>query len=142
MLSTDIIVGFPSETKKQFENTAKLFKEIGFDMAYVSQYSSRPGTAAAKLPDNVSREEKKKCEKILTEILKKTALVRNKKYLGETVEVLPITYKDGFLTGKSFHYKTVKFKGEKNLIGKFVKVKIIATQPWGLKGKIIERAAK
>ncbi len=140
-LSTDIIVGFPGETKKQFENTAKLFRKIGFDMAYISQYSSRPGTTAAKLPDNVSRKEKGKREEILTEILKKTALAKNKKYLGEIVEVLPKKYKDGFLTSKSFHYKTVKFKGKKNLLGKFVKVKISNVQPWGLKGEAIKKVA-
>ncbi len=140
-LSTDVIVGFPGETKKQFQNTAKLFEEIKFDMAYLAQYSSRPGTVAAKLKDNVSQEEKKQREKMLTEILKKSAEAKNKKYLGKTVEVLPMAYKDGFLTGKSFHYKTVKFKGGKNLIGKFVKVEIIDAQPWGLKGKKMERTA-
>ncbi len=63
-LSTDIIVGFPRETKKQFENTKKLFKEIGFNQAYIGKYSPRPGTAAAKLKDNVPLEEKKEEKKI------------------------------------------------------------------------------
>ncbi len=69
-LSTDVIVGFPGETKKQFQNTVKLFKEIKFDMAYIAKYSPRPGTAAFKLKDNVPWGEKKKREKILREILK------------------------------------------------------------------------
>ena len=136
-LSTDVIIGFPGETKKQFENTIKLFKEIKFDMAYIAKYSPRPGTAAAKLKDNVSSEEKKRREKVLTEILKETALKKNKKYIGKIFEVLAVEYKKGFLTGKSFHYKTVKFEREKNLIGKFVKVKITDALPWGLKGQII-----
>lgn len=68
-LSTDIIVGFPSETKKQFENTVKLFKEIKFDNAYISKYSPRPGTTAYKLKDNVSWDEKKRREKILREVI-------------------------------------------------------------------------
>ena len=156
-LSTDIIVGFPGETKKQFENTVKLFREIKFDMAYIAQYSPRPGTAAFKMKDDVRKEEKKRREKILTEILKKIALEKNKMYLGKIVEVLPIESKNGFLIGKSFHYKTVKFSMgkaqspslhsrhyanvpiriiNKNLIGKFVKVKIIDAQPWGLKGEL------
>ena len=70
-LSTDIIVGFPGETKKQFENTVKLFKEIKFNIAYISKYSPRPGTVATKLKDNVSIQEKKKREKKLSKILKK-----------------------------------------------------------------------
>ncbi|MFH1462265.1 MAG: MiaB/RimO family radical SAM methylthiotransferase [bacterium] len=69
-LSTDVIVGFPGETKKQFNNTAKLLKEIKFNIAYIAKYSPRPGTAAFKLKDNVSQKEKKRREKVLREILK------------------------------------------------------------------------
>jgi tRNA-2-methylthio-N6-dimethylallyladenosine synthase len=59
VISTDVIVGFPGETKKQFENTVKLFKELKFAKAYVSMYSPRPGTMAYKLEDNVPYAEKK-----------------------------------------------------------------------------------
>ena len=68
-LSTDIIVGFPGETKKQFENTVKLFKEIKFNNAYISKYSARTGTASFRLKDNVSLEEKKRREKVLRVLL-------------------------------------------------------------------------
>ena len=68
-LSTDVIVGFPGETEKQFENTVKLFKEIKFNMAYVAKYSPRPGTPASQLKDTVPLKEKKRREKILREIL-------------------------------------------------------------------------
>jgi len=136
-ISTDVIVGFPGETEKQFQNTVKLFKEIKFDMAYIAQYSPRPGTAAEKMGDNVSKKEKERRWKILTEILKKTALGKNKKFIGKEVEVLPEEFKDEFLIGKNRHYKTVKFKGNKNLIGNFVKVKIIDALPWGLKGILV-----
>jgi len=135
-LSTDIIVGFPGETKKQFENTKKLMEKIRFDMAYIAQYSPRPETLAAKMKDNISKEEKREREKILTEVLKKTALEKNKKFVGKEIEVLVEKSKDSFLIGKSRHYKTVKFPGPKDLIGKFVKVKITEAIPWGLKGKI------
>ena len=70
-LSTDVIVGFPGETKKQFENTVKLFKEIKFDMAYIAKYSPRPGTDALRMKDNIPLKEKKRREKILREIIKK-----------------------------------------------------------------------
>ena len=70
-LSTDIIVGFPGETKSQFENTVKLFKEIKFNNAYVAKYSPRPGTAASKMEDDVSLKEKKRREKILREVINK-----------------------------------------------------------------------
>jgi len=69
-LSTDVIVGFPGETEKQFENTVKLFKTIGFDIAYVSKYSPRAGTAAFLMKDTVSREEKRRRAKILMKLVK------------------------------------------------------------------------
>jgi len=148
-LSTDVIVGFPKETKKQFENTVKLLEEIKFDMAYIAKYSPRPGTAAAKMKGDVPHQEKGRRWKILTEILKQTALEKNRKYIGREIEVLVDGQKNEFFVGKTRTYKTVKFlphdepkallqgTGSKNLIGQFVKVKIIDALPWGLKGRII-----
>lgn len=70
-ISTDVIVAFPGETKKQFENTVKLFKEIRFDMAYIAKYSPRSGTTAFYLKDNVLIREKKRRYNILNEVFKK-----------------------------------------------------------------------
>jgi tRNA-2-methylthio-N6-dimethylallyladenosine synthase len=147
-LSTDIIVGFPEETKKQFENTVKLFEEIKYDMAYIAKYSPRSGTVAAKLKDNVSPDEKERRYKILTKILKETALGKNKKYIGKEVEVLVESRKSNVeggnytFFGKTRTYKTVKlqttnYKLQTNLFGQFVKVKIIDALPWGLRGKLV-----
>jgi len=69
-LSTDVIVGFPGETKKQFENTVKLFKEIKFNLAYIAKYSPRPGTAAFQMKNDVPIQEKKRREKVLRKLLK------------------------------------------------------------------------
>jgi len=68
-LSTDVIVGFPGETKKQFENTSKLFKEVKFNIAYLSKYSPRPGTVAFKMENNVLLKEKKRRWKILNDMI-------------------------------------------------------------------------
>jgi tRNA-2-methylthio-N6-dimethylallyladenosine synthase len=87
-ITTDIIVGFPGETEKQFNNTIKLFKEVGYDMAYIAQYSPRPGTAAEKLNDNITKKVKKQREINLEKILKRTALENNKTYVNKTVSVL------------------------------------------------------
>ena len=70
-LSTDVIVGFPGETRKQFGNTVKLFKEIKFNYAYIAKYSPRPETAAYQMKDTVSVKEKKRREKILRELIEK-----------------------------------------------------------------------
>ncbi|MBU0476779.1 tRNA (N6-isopentenyl adenosine(37)-C2)-methylthiotransferase MiaB [Patescibacteria group bacterium] len=136
-LSTDVIVGFPGETKKQFQNTAKLFREIKFDMAYIAKYSPRPSTRASEMEDDVPRQEKQRRWKTLTEILKETALEHNKTYVGKKVKVLVEKKKKEFLAGKTKTYKTIKFEGPKKLIGQFQKVKITKAITWGLKGKLI-----
>ncbi len=69
-ISTDIIVGFPGETKKQFQNTVKAMRDIKFHKAYIACYSPRPGTAAFKLKDNLPHQNKKRRRKILEEIIK------------------------------------------------------------------------
>ena len=106
-LSTDIIVGFPGETIKQFENTIKLFKEIKFDMAYISQYSARLGTLSSKMEDNVSHKEKERRDLVLTKVLSKTALKNNKEYIGKKIEVLIEQKKKTFLMGKTRSYKSI-----------------------------------
>ncbi len=138
MLSTDVIVGFPEETKKQFENTVKLFKEIKPDMAYIAQYSPRAGTAALEIGDTVPQKEKIRRDKYITKILEQTALFNNKKYIGKQVEMLVEYERKGWLIGKTKEYKTIKVKGAKNLIGKIVKAKVIDAIPWGLKGELIK----
>ncbi len=136
-ISTDIIVGFPGETEKNFKNTLKFFKKMKFDMAYIAKYSPRPGTAAEKMANDVPNEEKEKRWKILNQILHKIALERNKKFKRKTIEVLVEEKKDRFLIGKSRHYKTVKFEGERNLIGEFKKTKIVKVDSFGLNGKLL-----
>jgi len=141
-LSTDVIVGFPGETKKQFENTANLFKEVKYDMAYIAKYSPRPGTAAAKFEDNVSPQEKERRWRILSGILKQTALENNKKYIGKEVEVIvekqKTRNKKQVYFGKTRTYKTIKSQVSslklQDLVGHFTKVKITDCSPWGLKG--------
>ncbi len=68
-IGTDIIVGFPGETKKQFENTVKLCRQVGFEKAYIAKYSPRPGTAAYRLGDPVSYKEKKRRWQILEKMI-------------------------------------------------------------------------
>lgn len=136
-LSTDIIVGFPNESKKQFENTKKLLEIVKYDMAYINKYSPRTGTRASKLKDNVPIKEKKEREQILTQILKKTALEKNKRFINKTTKVLAESDNGDTLVGKTWHYKTIKFKGPKKLVGKFARVKIINATPWGLKGILV-----
>ena len=84
-ITTDVIVGFPGETKEQFNNTVKLFKQLKFDMAYIARFSPRPQTVAAQMKDNVTREEKRQ-EKISQ--YKNENFENNQKYLNQTVTIL------------------------------------------------------
>jgi tRNA-2-methylthio-N6-dimethylallyladenosine synthase len=152
-ISTDIIVGFPGETKKKFENSAKLLREIKFNMAYIAQYSPRPETAAWKLKDNVSKKEKERRDKVLTEILSKTALENNKKYINKTVEVLidkgfdleesadeaegkiePWTAK--YIAHTRTQKKIIFYSNKKIPVGSFAKIKITKVKAFGLEGEI------
>ncbi|MFA6594408.1 MAG: tRNA (N6-isopentenyl adenosine(37)-C2)-methylthiotransferase MiaB [Candidatus Buchananbacteria bacterium] len=134
-ISTDIIVGFPGETRKQFLNTAKLMRQCRFDMAYLAQYSPRPQTAAAKIKDDVPKAEKKRREEELNDILKQTALANNRLYLGRTEAVLVDGYKAGKCYGRSSSGKIVAFSGPKKLIGQAVKVKITSVRSFSLAGE-------
>ena len=72
-LTTDLVVGFPTETEKDFNDTLNLMKDIRFDLAYIFKYSPRPGTKATEMRDDVSEEVKKKRHKILLDLQRKTS---------------------------------------------------------------------
>lgn len=136
-ITSDIIVGFPGETKKQFLDSAEVMKKAKFDMVYFGQYSPRLETAAWKMKDNVSKKEKGGREKYLNEILKKTSFENNKKYAGKNFDVLIEKQANGFYFGKTRTMKNVKvITNKSNLIGKFVKVKITKANTWNLEAKL------
>ena len=134
-ISTDIIVGFPGETKKQFKNTAKLMKELGFDMAYLAQYSPRSGTLAAKLKDDVPKKEKRRRERELNDILTKTALANNKKYLNKKVAALIKEIKNGYALGKTATQKTVRLPAQNLKPGDLINIIVNKVSAWGITGK-------
>ena len=70
-ISTDVIVGFPGETKKDFQKTVEIFKKVSFSEAYINKYSPRPETAAFKLGDPIPWNEKKERARILKKLIKK-----------------------------------------------------------------------
>lgn len=138
-ITTDVIVGFPGETKAQYQNTYKLFERLKLTMAYISKYSPRPGTASSKMKDNVSSEEKKRREQELTLLLRKTAFADSKNYLNKNVEVLiEGINKRGKYYGKTSTYKTVLITTKKNnkLIGNFALVRINSIADFGLEGEL------
>lgn len=140
-ISTDVIVGFPGETEKQFMNTVKLFKDIEFDMAYLAQFSPRKGTVAAdNMEDNVPKNEKSRRFHFLNEVLKESSLNKNRGYFGQTVPVLIEKQEKNMAEGKTTSFKNVQVevKEQENLVGKIVNVKINETNVWSLRGKRID----
>lgn len=138
VITSDIIVGFPGETKNQFIDSAAVMEKVGFDMVYFGQFSPRPGTAAWKMKDNVSKKEKGRREQFLNEILKKSALKNSQKFLNTKTEVLIDKKSDDFYFGKTRTGKNVKIVStKKDLVGKIVKAKIIKANIWNLEGIII-----
>ncbi len=137
LVSTDIIVGFPGESLEQFEETVQLFREANFDMAYIAQYSPRPGTAAASLKDDVSSEEKKRREEALTTILRESARRNSQALLGKEVLVLiNEKNKKGELFGKTQSNKSVKILNPGSCqIGNIVKILIKEAQDFGVAGE-------
>ena len=140
-ITTDIIVGFPGETKKDFEDTLKLAEECKYDSAFTFIYSPREGTPAAKMEDNVSIEEKNERLYKLNDIINKYAKEANDKLIGKVVKVLleNISEKDpNMLAGYTDTMKLVNVKADKKYIGKIVDVKILEAKTWSLDGEINE----
>jgi tRNA-2-methylthio-N6-dimethylallyladenosine synthase len=137
-ITTDLVVGFPSETESDFKKTFRLMKDVGFDSAYTFKYSPRPPAKAAKLRDGVPFELKTRRLMDIVGMQCNVSQVRNQAEVGKVVEVLV----DGFskkdpavLSGRTRTHKTTVFKGPKNLMGKFVNVKVMSATPYALKGR-------
>ncbi|MBI4215148.1 MAG: MiaB/RimO family radical SAM methylthiotransferase [Parcubacteria group bacterium] len=140
VISTDIIVGFCGETEEEFDATVQLMKEVKYDMAFISEYSTRPGTAAAKLyKDDVPAAVKAERKEILTKILAETALEHNQRFIGRRVPVLvdeAMPMDGGFFmnSGKTDQCKTIRFHAGRDFTGQFAVVEVTAAIPWALEG--------
>ena len=136
-LSTDVIVGFPSESAEQFQQTVNLLAELKFDTVHVAAYSPRPGTVAAReLVDDVPPEEKKQRLGIIEQLQTGIAAEINARLLQQTVEV-PVEGKEkGKWHGRTRTDKLVFFSDYAGLTGQLVNVRIEKTSPWSLQGKI------
>ena len=138
-ITTDIIVGFPKETEEDFKETLDIVNKLKYDLAYTFIFSKREGTAAAKLEDTTSLEEKEERLQRLNELINKYAKENNLKYLNKETEVLleEPSKKEGFLSGYTDTMKLVNVKASKEYLGKIVKVKITDAKTWSLDGEII-----
>ena len=137
---TDIIVGFTGETEEEFENSRKAMEEFKYNMAYIAQYSVRPGAVASTWADDVPKITKKKRYHILTDELMKHSLVYNQNLVGKTVKVLVngIDRNSAYLTGHTEGKIVIRFKSnDRRLIGKIVKVEVTSATPLSIEGNLV-----
>ncbi len=139
-VSTDIIVGFPSENEEDFQDTLDLVKELNLDQSFSFIYSPRPGTPAAGYDDNTSLEVKKERLSRLQQLLTTQANAISNAMVDNVYEVLVTdsSKKDlNMMSGRTENNRIVNFTAGRNLIGKLVKVKITKANPNSLLGELI-----
>ena len=140
-LSTDIIVGFPTETNEDFEKTLDVLREVEYDNIFSFIYSRREGTPAAKLGFVLTEEEIHNNFNRLLEVQNEISKRKNDEYIGRIERVLvdgESKNNSDILSGRCDSSKIVNFKGSKDLAGKYVKVKITEAHTWSLNGELIE----
>ena len=138
-ISTDIIVGFPTESDEDFEATLEILKRVEFDLVYSFLYSKRKGTPAAimegQIPDEIKSDRNSKILELQQEISYKNSLG----YEGKVLRVLADTRKkkDGeyIYQGRAMNNKSVHFKSSDDIRGEFVNVKITRAAPFDLYGE-------
>jgi tRNA-2-methylthio-N6-dimethylallyladenosine synthase len=141
-LSTDLIVGFPGETGRDFQATLDLVAELGFDQSFSFIYSRRPGTPAAALPDDVSHDEKQERLACLQQLLDAQALAIGRGMVGSVQRVLverPARRDVRQLAGRTENNRWVNFDGPPSLLNRFVDVLVTEAMPNSLRGRLAER---
>jgi tRNA-2-methylthio-N6-dimethylallyladenosine synthase len=138
-VSTDIIVGFPGETERDFEATLKLVRDANFDQSFSFIYSQRPGTPAAALADDVTLELKQQRLARLQAQLNQQAFAISESMVGSTQRVLverPSKKDKQELAGRTENNRWVNFPGPASLIGQFVDVIVVKALPQSLRGRL------
>ena len=136
-IATDIIVGFPGETDEQFMETYRVLSDLKLDVAHLARYSSREGTVATRrMVDNVTDEEKMRRFRMLEVLQEEVVTEINKKYLGETVDVLFEEKVKGRWRGRTPTNKLVFVESGDNLKGKIVPVTVTWTGPWSMQANL------
>ena len=145
VLTSDVIIGFPGETEEEAMDTVSLVEEVGFDALFTFIYSPRPGTRAAQMPDPASRKEKQKWFDKLLEVQNNMSARLHAEYIGKTLRVLVDGESDDPefpLASRTDGNRLVRLKGDKNLIGRFVDVKITGSNTWALYGEPVTGCAE
>ncbi|MEK7340424.1 MAG: tRNA (N6-isopentenyl adenosine(37)-C2)-methylthiotransferase MiaB, partial [Verrucomicrobiota bacterium] len=137
-LGTDIIVGFPTETEQEFQQTYDILKEIRYSVAFIFSYSARKGTPAFRWKDDIPEEIKQERLQRLLQLHEQISIEQRQEILGSHVEVLvEKRTKDKNLKGRSRCWKSVIFAGDDSLIGSLQTVKITGFSNQTLLGELV-----
>ena len=139
-ITTDIIVGFPNETKEDFLDTLDVVNKCKYDGAFTFIFSPRIGTPACRMKDDISLQEKEERLQTLNNLVNKYSKENNLQYLNKIVPVLLEDYSSknsSYLKGYTDTMKLVNVKADSSYLGKIVNVKITSVKTWSMDGEII-----
>jgi len=139
-IATDVICGFPGETREAFERTVQLIRDIKPDVVNVSKFFARPRTIAAQMRDIVPFSEIKARSAFMSRLALDMALERNREWVGWEGEILvdESGTVSGSWIGRNFAYKPIVIKRDGGMLGNFVRVKAVEAFPTHLEGEIID----
>ncbi len=141
VLTSDVIVGFPGETNEDFEETMWVLEQVEYDMIFSFIYSKRKGTPAAEMEDCLTDAQKHSNFDRMVAFQNEISKRKNDAYFGRCEKILvegPSKTNPDFLCGRTDGGKIVNFKGNGELVGKIVDVKITEVKTWSLIGEIVE----
>ncbi len=142
-IHTDIIVGFPGETHKQFMKTYQILEELKLDKAHLARYSPRPQTVSdRRMDDDVPEEEKRERHKMLEELQARVVADINAQYLGQRVEVLVEEQHKGRWRARTPQNKLVFFEAEGDWKGRLAEVEVTWTGPWSMQARLPQHQQK
>ena len=136
-LSTDLIVGFPGETRAEFQHSYDLLADLRFDVVHAAMYSPRPGTAAARLPDDVPPEEKRERLNLVEGLQEAISLEKHTALVGSEVEVLVERLNKGKWEGRTRGDKLVFFADSGEWRGRLVQVRVTRARAWSVQGELV-----
>lgn len=137
-ITSDVIVGFPGETYEEFTDTLSLIEKVKYTSLFTFIFSARPGTKAYSMPDPVSRDEKGKWFKELTDLQERIAGERTANMKGKTYRVLVegTAKGEGMLSGRTGGNIIIEFPGDESLIGEFIDVTVTNPRTWIVYGEV------
>jgi tRNA-2-methylthio-N6-dimethylallyladenosine synthase len=136
VLTSDVIVGFPGETKEEFEETLSLIQQVRYDALFTFIFSPRAGTPAASMEDLTPKEEKNRRFDQLCDLQNSISEQIHQGYIGQTLRCLIDGTDKEFLTARTEGGRLVRFSGDTALIGEFREITITGSNTWSLTGKL------